>query len=188
MNEHYLTIFTPIYNRAYIIRNLYESLKAQTAKNFEWLIVDDGSTDNTREIIENFIAEKNDFTIRYCFQKNGGKHRATNRGASLAEGDLFMVVDSDDILTPDAVEKINFWFAQLPPDDKKFVGVVANKGYSSTETVNNLFSDEYIDSTFLDMYTKTECGKKYLTGKEPYVYIPNCTENTLTLNLKMKNS
>lgn len=164
MAEHYLTIFTPSYNRAYIIGNLYESLKAQTSKNFEWLIVDDGSTDNTKELIESFIADKNDFIIRYYFQKNGGKHRATNKGVSLAEGDLFMVVDSDDTLTSDAVEKIYSWFSQIP-ENGKFAGVVANKGTSSTETVNNLFSDEYIDSTFLYAQTKTECGKKILNGE-----------------------
>ena len=68
-----ITVFTPTYNRAYIIHNLYESLKRQTCKNFEWLIVDDGSTDNTEELIKSWKKEYNKFAIRYYKQSNGGK-------------------------------------------------------------------------------------------------------------------
>lgn len=74
-----ITVFTPTYNRAYIIEKLYESLCWQTCKGFEWLVVDDGSRDNTKELINSFMAEGR-VNIRYIYQENGGKQRAINRG------------------------------------------------------------------------------------------------------------
>ena len=83
-----ITVFTPAYNRGYIIDRLYESLCRQTFKDFEWLVVDDGSTDNTGTLLAQFIAEGK-ITIRYLRQENGGKHRAINRGVREACGELF---------------------------------------------------------------------------------------------------
>lgn len=100
-----LTIFTPTYNRAYILPQLYESLCRQTCKDFEWLIVDDGSTDNTEKLVKMWIDEER-ITIRYFKQPNGGKHRAINRGVSEAKGEMFFIVDSDDQLLPNTVEWI----------------------------------------------------------------------------------
>lgn len=105
MTQPYLTIFTPTYNRAYRIKALYDSLCQQTCKDFEWLVVDDGSTDNTKELITSFINE-NMISIRYVYQENGGKHRAINRGAQDAAGKMFFIVDSDDYVTSDAVQWI----------------------------------------------------------------------------------
>lgn len=107
----FVTIFTPSYNRAYILPKLHASLCKQTCKNFEWVIVDDGSSDGTEELICGFerfekFEEFERFPIRYFKQENGGKHRAINRGVREARGDLFVIVDSDDQLTPDAVEWI----------------------------------------------------------------------------------
>lgn len=100
-----ITIFTPTFNRGYIIGQLYESLQAQTCKDFEWLVVDDGSTDGTAQLFEDWCKEK-EFPVRYIHQANGGKHRAINRGVREAKGELFFIVDSDDRLIPDAVEQI----------------------------------------------------------------------------------
>ncbi len=100
-----ITIFTPTYNRAYRLSNLFNSLRVQTDKNFEWLIVDDGSTDETEQLVRTFI-DGADFDIRYVKQLNGGKHRTINRGSQLARGSLFLIVDSDDFLTKNAVEII----------------------------------------------------------------------------------
>lgn len=97
-----LTIFTPTFNRAHTLPRLYESLLKQTDHNFEWLIVDDGSKDDTEEIVKTFSEEH--FKIRYIKQENGGKHIATNVGLKSAQGDLFTVLDSDDWFYPDAVE------------------------------------------------------------------------------------
>lgn len=101
-----ITIFTPTYNRAYRLPNLYKSLQEQTCKYFEWLVVDDGSTDNTSELFEKWQTEDNSFPIRYFKQPNGGKHRAINHGVKEAKGEYFFIVDSDDVLTNDAVEQI----------------------------------------------------------------------------------
>lgn len=100
-----ITIFTPTYNRGYIIEKLYLSLCNQTSNEFEWLVVDDGSTDNTRDLIERFITD-NKINVRYIYKENGGKHTAINLGVKNATGELFFIVDSDDYLTPDAVEWI----------------------------------------------------------------------------------
>lgn len=112
-----LTIFTPAYNRAYILPNLYNSLLAQTDFSFEWVIVDDGSSDNTEELISSWIKE-NKIHIIYEKQSNQGKHIAINTGLTLAQGELFFIVDSDDDLTVDAVEKVRcFWSANKPGQD-----------------------------------------------------------------------
>jgi glycosyltransferase involved in cell wall biosynthesis len=104
-----LTVFTPTYNRAYTLPQLYKSLVEQTIKVFEWLIVDDGSSDNTEELIAEWIKE-NKVDIRYVKTTNGGKQRAVNIGVQQAKGELFFIVDSDDFVTLDAVEKIdNIW-------------------------------------------------------------------------------
>lgn len=95
-----LTIFTPTYNRSNCLRRLAESLEKQTCWDFEWLIIDDGSTDDTREVVEIF-AER--LPIRYFFQKNSGKHIAYNNAIRQCRGDWFLCVDDDDFLTPDAV-------------------------------------------------------------------------------------
>ena len=85
-----ITIFTPTYNRDYIIINLYKSLLIQTLKDFEWLIIDDGSTDNTELLVSSFIKD-NKINIRYIKQQNGGKHRAINKALEEAKGELFLV-------------------------------------------------------------------------------------------------
>ncbi|MCR5492934.1 MAG: glycosyltransferase family 2 protein [Streptococcus sp.] len=100
-----LTILTPTYNRGYILDRLYESLLNQTDNDFEWLIVDDGSTDDTLNIVESFKKE-NKLKIRYIRQENGGKHRALNVGICTIESDLTFIVDSDDYLLPEAVHEI----------------------------------------------------------------------------------
>lgn len=100
-----VTVLTPAYNRAYVISRLYESLKKQTYQNFEWLIIDDGSTDNTKELINKFIVE-NTISIKYIFQDNGGKHRALNKGISMIDNEITFIVDTDDYLLNNAIEEI----------------------------------------------------------------------------------
>lgn len=97
-----ITIFTPTYNRASLLIRLYESLTNLHYTNFEWIIVDDGSTDNTSELIVDF-KKRASFPIHYVFQENAGKHIAINKGVFAAKGELFFIVDSDDRLTPEAL-------------------------------------------------------------------------------------
>ena len=166
-----LTIFTPTYNRAYILENLYRSLQLQNCHDFEWLIVDDGSEDDTEALVRGWMNEDNSFPIRYYKQENGGKHRAINRGLELAQGELFFTVDSDDYLTPDALEKIIIWEAELPKDGS-YCGLAGNLGTAPNETPNRIFSEPYMDGTALDRYRKidgeramvffTEVHRRYL--------------------------
>ena len=104
-----LTIFTPTYNRAYCLPQCYESLCRQTCKDFTWLIIDDGSTDNTAELVEQWKKE-NKILIRYFYQENQGMHGAHNAAYRLIDTELNTCIDSDDYMPDDAVEKIvNFW-------------------------------------------------------------------------------
>lgn len=149
--EYPITVFTPTYERAYILPQLYRSLQRQTNKNFEWLVVDDGSTDGTEVLVDSWIRENRDFPIRYVRQDNGGKCRAINRGLQMARGGLFFTVDSDDYLTDDAVEKILSWEAALPKD-RPYCGLAGNLGTGPNETPNTPFPGGFFDGTALDRY------------------------------------
>lgn len=149
-----ITVFTPTYNRGYCLENVYISLLAQKYKNFEWLIVDDGSVDNTKELVEKWRHDNKIF-IRYYYQINGGQHRALNKGIELAEGNLLMIVDSDDELTPDSLYYINY-FARNICNSKEFGGVSGLRKYRSTGiTVGQPWPDnskEYLDITNTERY------------------------------------
>ena len=116
-----ITVFTPTYNRASFLRKQFESLSKQTLLDFEWLIVDDGSIDDTRNIVEQ-IRISSLFKIRYFYKKNGGKHTAINLGVAKARGDLFLILDSDDELPPDALETLQKVFEPIK-DKSKYGGV-----------------------------------------------------------------
>lgn len=121
----FLTIFTPAYNRRYRLNALYESLCRQTDKDFEWVIVDDGSTDDTESLVNEFI-EENKLDIVFHRQENGGKHRAINKGVSMARGKMFFIVDSDDFLPDNSVERIRYYSEQIMDDDR-FGGICGLK-------------------------------------------------------------
>ena len=157
-----ITVFTPTYNRGYIIDNLYRSLLRQTNRDFEWLVIDDGSTDNTRELFENRYCNTSEFTVRYYSQPNGGKCRAINRALDLAEGSLFLVVDSDDVLTDDAIEKILYWDNCLE-DKEKYCGFVGNMSTVDGRTENRMSGKEYVDATLLDRYG-------FFDGERVYIF------------------
>ena len=116
-----ITVFTPTYNRAHLLPRLFESLQRQTFQDFEWLVVDDGSTDGT-ENLPFFKEEHEGFPIRYIRQENGGKHRAINRGIKEAKGELFLILDSDDSLPEVSLERIAFYYQQIK-DNFSFGGV-----------------------------------------------------------------
>lgn len=112
-----ITVFTPTYNRAYILSNCYESLKKQTCKDFEWLIIDDGSSDGTQELVREWIALDNGFPIRYLYKENGGLHTGYNTAAANMETELSVCIDSDDAMPEDAVETILREWAPLRGTD-----------------------------------------------------------------------
>lgn len=148
INRYEITVFTPTYNRAYIIEKLYHSLTRQTFQDFEWLVVDDGSSDNTEELFVR-IQQEADFPVHYIKVKNGGKHRAINVGVTHAEGRLFFIVDSDDYLVDDALERIITAERSIPRE--KFSGVRALRCYPDGKIIGTQFSDDaYTDMTQLE--------------------------------------
>lgn len=146
MMEKLLTVFTPTYNRAKELRRLYDSLLAQTDSRFEWLIVDDGSADDTATIVQEWIAIGK-LDIRYIFQENQGKAAAHNRGVEETKTLLFTCVDSDDYLLEDAVETI------LGTDLSAAgcIGALYKKGTSATEPVTK-WEKNIQYSTLYDAY------------------------------------
>jgi glycosyltransferase involved in cell wall biosynthesis len=119
------TVFTPTYNRAATLHRPCESLRRQTLKDFEWLVIDDGSTDNTREMVKGWQQEA-DFPIRYVWQENAGKAAAWNRALGLARGEFFVCLDSDDECVPQALEKFREIWESIPGEERgRFSGVTA---------------------------------------------------------------
>ena len=108
-----LTIFTPTYNRAYTLPRLFESLQRQTDKRFEWLICDDGSSDGTDELVQDFIETANHFSVIYLKQNHGGKHRAQNLAIKYATGEYFITCDSNKYMGDNAVAQILYAFATI---------------------------------------------------------------------------
>lgn len=105
-----LTVFTPAYNRADLLPRCFESMKRQTNKDFIWMIIDDGSTDHTRELVEGWMAQPSGFEIRYYYKENGGLHTTYNEAISHIETELSMCIDSDDFMPDDAVQKVlEYW-------------------------------------------------------------------------------
>jgi glycosyltransferase involved in cell wall biosynthesis len=146
------TIFTPTYNREGLLISLYESLKKQTFKDFEWLIVDDGSVDNTNETVQQFIKE-NILNISYYYKENGGKQRAYNYALDNAKGELFICLDSDDEYVSNALEIILEYWKKVEKN-AKIVGMGYLSTYPDGSTIGSKFpSDEMIETQF-DIYNK----------------------------------
>jgi glycosyltransferase involved in cell wall biosynthesis len=130
-----ITVFTPTYNRKSLLPKLYDSLKRQTYGDFEWLIVDDGSTDGTHDLVDEW-GENSTFPIRYSYQTNGGKHRAINNGAKMAKGEWFFIVDSDDTLPPDSLSIADKWIKTIEDDDS-FAGICGMRRISGVSPLVN---------------------------------------------------
>lgn len=180
-----ISIFTPTYNRAKYLPILYKTLLEQTYLDFEWIVVDDGSSDNTQDLISSYINE-NKIKIIFEKQPNSGKHIAMNKGARLAKGELFFVVDSDDHLTPNALERvIHHWneVQSLENQQKnQIVGVASNIIYPSGEVVGGKPKYDFLDTDLIDYrFQRNIKGDKaeiYLTSvvkQNPFPQIPGET-------------
>ena len=140
-----VTVFTPTYNRKHILPQLYKSLQNQTCKLVEWLIVDDGSIDGTEEMVNNWINTEDQFPIRYYKVRNGGKMRAINYGVSLAKGEFFCGIDSDDCFYNDAIFAILQAFEGIRSLDN-MIGVSFSKAFKDRSPLNQTtMIDEYVD-------------------------------------------
>ena len=153
-----ITIFTPTYNRAHMLPKLFESLCRQKYRDFEWVVVDDGSKDNTEEVVKtqlfaNSSASQSQFPIRYFYQENGGKHRAINRGVKEARGELFFIVDSDDWLPEDALAIVAEEYAKIK-DDKMVAGVAGLDCYDKGGIVGSGLPKETINCNAIDIRLK----------------------------------
>lgn len=133
-----ITVFTPTYNRSKLLQTLYSSLISQTDNRFEWLIVDDGSTDQTQEMVTGWIEEEK-IRIRYIKQSNSGKWKGFNNGVEHAQGELFFCVDSDDYLVCDAVEKIFSCWEMT--DSERSAGLIAYKADKKGRRLGDAFPD-----------------------------------------------
>ncbi|HKM21834.1 MAG TPA: glycosyltransferase family A protein [Lachnospiraceae bacterium] len=186
-----LTVFTPTYNRKELLRRVYDSLLQQTSQDFCWLIVDDGSKDCTGDEVRKWIADA-EIPIQYVYRENGGKMRAHNTGVERATTELFICVDSDDYLAPDAVEQIVKAWEEVRArgnQENTVAGIVAHKGKSLTETLSGSEFPRVEYSTLRELYQggfhgettlvfKTDILKKYpfpeINGEkyvpEDYIY------------------
>ncbi|MBC7320003.1 glycosyltransferase family 2 protein [bacterium] len=149
----FITIFTPTYNRAKLLSRVYESIKRQNFLNFEWIIVDDGSTDNTNLLVETWSKESN-FPIRYFYQENSGKHIAINRGVIEAKGELFLIIDSDDWLADNSLEDIWQVWNSIPEEQKiYFAGVCGLCAYKDGRVVGTRYPFDSMDSDPIEIRT-----------------------------------
>lgn len=149
--EKGVTVFTPTYNREKVLYGVYESLKKQSSNNFEWLIVDDGSSDGTKLLVENWINEGL-IDIKYIFQENQGKMIAHNTGVKNARYNLFFCVDSDDYVAENTVELIN-QVNDMIYSNKEIIGIIGYK-----QNVKKITKRENIKAEYL---TVSELYRKY---------------------------
>lgn len=145
-----LTIFTPTYNRCETLKVLYESLKKQTTADFIWFVVDDGSTDETKEFLER-CAEEKALAFQYIIQKNSGKMTAHNVGVSKCKTELFLCVDSDDFIIETAVEDIIASWNEIK-NQKAMAGIIAYKGSNPYEPIGTEFPEGLKESALSDLY------------------------------------
>ncbi|MCS7461027.1 glycosyltransferase family 2 protein [Paenibacillus doosanensis] len=172
-----LTVFTPTYNRAYTLHLCYESLKRQTSRDFVWLIIDDGSSDSTRELVQSWIDEGS-VPIRYHYQENQGMHGAHNTAYELIDTELNVCIDSDDYMADDAVEKIvSFWRSH---GSAKYAGIVALDASVDGTMIGTRMPDHIEASTLSGLYAvhKVKGDKKLVYRSEltrkcpPYPIFP----------------
>jgi len=171
-----ITVFTPTYQRADTLPRAYESLRAQTCLDFEWLIVDDGSTDGTGELVRGWIAEDPPFSIRYLYQENSGKHVADNRAAIEARAELIATLDSDDRYLPTTIASfLEIWRAIPPGERDSFSGAVALCALEDGTIVGDPFPEDVLDATYAELVTvhrvggdKVGFGRVDVVRRHPY--------------------
>lgn len=157
----FLTVFTPTYNRIKTLTRTYESLKSQTCKDFIWLIIDDGSTDNTQDIVDTWQKCDNGFVIKYIYKENGGMHTAHNVAYENITTELNVCIDSDDTMPTDAVEKIKEIWDSVK--EKGYAGIIGLDADMNTQKIiGTAFSENLTETTLSNYYCSGGSGDKKL--------------------------
>lgn len=139
-----ITIITPTYNRANFLTTLYNSLKLQTCKTFEWIIIDDGSSDHTLSVVDSFFSEKK-LNIMYIYQENKGKHFAINNAVQYVTTDLVFIVDSDDFLVSNAIGTI---ISDWDKHKEEVIGLSYLRKHRNGNVIGDVFEQDYDIQTF----------------------------------------
>jgi glycosyltransferase involved in cell wall biosynthesis len=154
-----LTVFTPTYNRAHTLTRTYESLKKQDSMCFEWLIVDDGSSDGTDKLVEEWMKADNDFSIRYIYKENGGMHSAYNVAYANITTELNVCIDSDDCLAAGAARKIKECWEQVR--NKNYSGLIGlDSDMNTGEIIGSKFPDDLVETNYSEYYGHGGTGDK----------------------------
>lgn len=163
-----LTVFTPTYNRAYCLHQCYESLVRQTCKDFVWMIIDDGSTDNTKDLVDQWL-KNNLIDIEYIWQENQGMHGAHNTAYDSIKTELNVCIDSDDYMPDDAVEKIiSMWKTY---GSKNVSGIIGLDSYTDGKVIGTNLPSNLKTSALFDLY-----HKHGVTGDKKLVYRTELTK------------
>ena len=150
--QHVFTVFTPTYNRAHTLQRVYESLRSQTFRDFEWVVVDDGSTDGTEALIGAWASQA-DFPVRFFRQNHQHKKAAFNRGVREAGGELFLTLDSDDSMPPDALAILHQAWLEIPADQRGgFASVTGLCVRPDGSIAGDRYPRDVMDSSPIDMY------------------------------------
>lgn len=157
-SKAFITVFTPAYNRAHTLPRTYESLRKQEMKNFEWLIVDDGSKDNTRELVQKWIDTEKEFKIRYIYKENGGMHTAYNMAYANIDTELNICIDSDDCLADNAIKIIYDFWQQVK--NKGYAGIIGLDADMSGSIIGDRFPKGLKDTSFSEYYGSGNHGDK----------------------------
>lgn len=162
-----ITIFTPTYNRAYCLNQLYESLLRQTNKDFLWLIIDDGSADNTQEVVQSWIKD-NKIAIKYHYQENKGMVWAHNTAHYMMDTELCVCIDSDDYMPDNAIEKILiFWKENGYPESAGIIGLDA---FKDGKIVGTKLPDNVKECKYSELYVKYKVSgdKKFIHNRKVF--------------------
>ena len=164
-----LTIFTPTYNRGTLLKRVFNSLLKQTENDFEWLIIDDGSSDNTKQIVNDFYSDAV-FPIRYYKKINGGKHTAHNMAVNLAQGKYFVCLDSDDYLADNAIINVIKILEKCSSDE----GIIAYKADEKGNLLSDRFPIELAITNTVELTSFYQCG-----GEFTLIYPTSVLKNNL---------